>query len=209
MMVLQLPAGTWSRAAIHDTVAAIVRQPAYRRDVRTLLDRLIAWLGELFDRFTAMLGGTPHGRFVAIGAGVIVLGLIISRFAYASRLRGRSFGEGSGARQVTAESGDLWDEAEQLAAAGRFTDAAHALYRATLAFLAHRGLVRLHDSKTSGDYARELHRRGAAAYSAFRRFGGRYDRIVYGSGTCDAAEYNELLADANAVATSRTAERAA
>lgn len=208
-MPWQLPAGTWSRAAIHDTVAAIVRQPVYRRDVRTLLDRLMAWLGELFDRFTAMLGGMPHGRFVAMVAAAIVLALIVSRFAYASRLRGRSFGEGSRTRHVAGDSGDFWADAEQLAAAGRFTEAAHALYRATLALLASGGLVRLHDSKTSGDYARELRRRGAAGYSAFRRFGGRYDRIVYGTRICDAAEYGNLLADANAVATSRTAERAA
>jgi hypothetical protein len=209
MMAWQLPAGTWSRAAIHDTVAAIVRQPAYRRDVRTLLDRLIAWLNDLFERFTAMLGDVPHGRFVAMGAAAIVVALIISRVAYSARLRAPTFGEGGRQRRVTGQSSDLWREAEQLAAAGRFTDAAHALYRATLALLASGGLVRLDDSKTSGDYARELRRRGAAAYIAFRHFGGRYDRIIYGTGRCDPAEYGDLLADAKAVASSRTAERAA
>lgn len=208
-MLWQLPSGIVSRAAIHDTVGAIARQPAFRRDVRTLLDRLVTWFEDLFSRFAEMLGGVPHGRMVTTTAAVVVVVLIIGRIAYASRLRGRTFDEPGSPRARTGNSGDLWAEAEQLAAEGRFTEAAHALYRATLFLLAAGGVVRLHDSKTSGDYARELRRRGAAAYTAFRRFGARYDRIIYGTGSCDASEYRALVADANAVAATRTAERAA
>ncbi|HEY2851279.1 MAG TPA: DUF4129 domain-containing protein [Gemmatimonadaceae bacterium] len=209
MTVWQLPSGSWPRAAIHDTVASIVRQPAYRRDARTLLDRFIGWLGDLLARFTEMLGGMPHGRFVATIAATIIVVLVIGRFAYASRLRATTFDDGSRPRQVRGESADLWAEAEQLAAEGRFTEAAHAMYRATLFLLASGGQVRLHDSKTSGDYARELRRRGASAFGAFHHFGARYDRIIYGTGSCDASEYRALVADANAVAATRTTERAA
>ena len=112
-----------------------------------------------------------------------------------------------GRRATTA--GDPWQSAEALAAAGQFTDAAHVLYGATLALLATRGQIRLHVSKTNGDYARELRRRGAAAHGPFRRFGRRYDRIIYGTGTCDAAEYAALLEEARMVGTARESERAA
>ena len=208
-MAWQLPPQIWSRAAIHDSVAAIVRQSAYNRDVRTLLDRLLEWIQDLYSRFMNALGGVPYGRFfasIALG-GVVVL--FLARIAYASRLRATSTDEGSRSRRIRGESADLWGEAERLAADGHYTEAAHALYRATLSLLAVGGLVRLHASKTSGDYARELRRRGDAAYVAFRRFGGRYDRIIYGTGSCDAAEYAQLLTDANAVAATRAIGRAA
>ena len=69
------------------------------------------------------------------------------------------------------------------------------------------GLIRLHDSKTSGDYARELLRRGSSSYASFRRFGALYDRIIYGAGVCDATEYATLFVAARAITT--RGERAA
>jgi hypothetical protein len=211
MLRVQAPEAIWPRAAIHDTVAAIVRQPAYHRSVgTTLLDRVWGWIADMYSRLVETLGTVPHGRVVAtIAAGTIVL-LVVARIVYAARLRGisaMSLASGRG-RSGTSSSADPWREAEQLAAAGQFTEAAHALYRATVAMLAAAGLVRRHESKTSGDYARELRRRGAPAYTAFRRFGGRYDRIIYGTGVCDAAAYDALLADARAVL-DRQSERAA
>jgi hypothetical protein len=213
-MVLQAAAGVpvpiWSRAAIHDTVAAIVRQGAYRRDVSTtLLDRLLQWLAETFARMVQALGGVPHSRFVATVAAAIVGTLIVARVLYAARLRAPDSAVPATARWRASSTADPWREAEQLAAGGNFTEAAHALYRAALAMLAAAGLVRLHDSKTSGDYARELHRRGASPYASFRRFGARYDRIIYGTGSCDATQYSMLLDAARAVGMATGSARAA
>jgi hypothetical protein len=214
MSALQVPTAvpvpTWSRAAIHDTVAAIVRQPPYRRDLGSaLLDRIMRWLGDLYDRVVEALGSVPHGRTVATIAAMLIGFLILARIGYAARLRGASRGAPEAARARGGASTDPWREAEQLAGKGQFTEAAHALYRATLVMLAASGLVRLHDSKTSGDYARELRRRGAPSHAAFRRFGARYDRVIYGTGLCDAPQYEALLADARAVAAGRGSERAA
>jgi hypothetical protein len=209
MLLVQIPNAIWPRAAIHDTVAAIVRQPAYRRSFgTTLLDRVLGWIGDAYSRLVAALGTVPHGRVVATIAAATVALLVVARIAYAARLRGVSATSAAGGRGRSGTSTDSWRDAEQLAAAGQFTEAAHALYRGTVAVLAARGLVRRHDSKTSGDYSRELRRRGAPAYAAFRRFGARYDRIIYGTGVCDAAGYDALLADARAVL-ERQGERAA
>jgi hypothetical protein len=208
-MLVQAPDATWTRAAIHDTVAAIVRQTAYRRSLgTTLLDRVLGWVAEAYSRLVEALGTVPHGRLVATIAAVIVALLVMARIVYAARLRGVSALSFASRGGENATSSDPWREAQQLAAAGQFTDAAHALYRGTVAMLAAQGLVRRHDSKTSGDYARELRRKGAPAYGAFRRFGGRYDRIIYGTGVCDAVGYDALLADARAVL-ERQGERAA
>ena len=205
-----VPQQTWSRAAIHDTVAAIVRQPAYRRDLgSTLLDRILQWMGEWYARFVDALGVVPHGRAIATAATVAVALLILTRIFYASRLRGVGALRPGARRTRGAISADPWSEAEALSSAGHYTEAAHLLYRGTLAWLAANGLVRLHDSKTSGDYARELRRKGDSAYASFRRFGARYDRIIYGSGVCDAVGYHTLLEDARAVTAGRRGERAA
>lgn len=208
-LVVQALDASWARGAIHDTVAAIVRQPAYHRSLgSTLLDRVWGWIADMYSRLVEALGTVPHGRVVATVAAAIVALLVVARIAYAARLRGVSAMSRASGRGRSGTSVDPWREAEQLAAAGQFTEAAHALYRATVAMLAAGGLVRRHESKTSGDYARELRRRGAPAYGAFRRFGGRYDRIIYGTGVCDAAGYDALLADARAVL-DRPSERAA
>jgi hypothetical protein len=200
----------WPRTAIHDTVAAIVKQRAYRRDVaRTLLDRILDWLSDIFVRVVNAIGEIPHGRAIATIAFAIVVVLILARVLYSGRLRTSEEDQTLFGRGVSTSSTDPWRDAEMLAANGQFTEAAHALYRAALAMLAVKGLVRLHESKTSGDYARELRRRGAPVHAPFRRFGARYDRIIYGAGECDAMQYAALLDDARALAIVRDSERAA
>ena len=199
----------WPRAAVHDTVAAIVKQAAYRRELSTtLLDRVMQWIQEALARLIESFRGMPHGRLVATVAAVIVGILIVARVVYAARLRAAVLEEGERRVGVGGSARDPWREAERLAASGQFTDAAHALYRATVGLLAASGLIRRHDSKTSGEYARELRRGGAPAYAGFRRFGSLYDRIIYGDGVCNASEYTALLEAARSV-TVRGSERAA
>jgi hypothetical protein len=197
-MLQQLQDTIWSRTAIHDTVAAIVRQEGYRRSLRqSLVERFFDWLGQMFDWLNQSLKGTRYGQAIAIGVAVFLALLVIGRLAYAARLRSESERYKRSERGGTVSTSDAWREAEQLAAAGRFTEAAHALYRATLSLLARRAHLRLHPSKTTGDYVRELRMRSSPAYSGFRQFGRRYDRIIYGHGSCDAESYASLLADAN------------
>jgi hypothetical protein len=205
-----LQAQPWSREAIHDTVAAIVNQAGYRRDLRsTLLDRILQWIADGYGRLFDALGTVPHGRVIAtIAAGVLAL-LIVARVAYAARLRTLRPDDATTRKRGSRRADDPWGEAEALAQNGQFTEAAHALYRATIAGLAAGGLVRPHESKTSGDYARELRRRGAPSYAAFRRFGARYDRILYGTGVCDADDFRALREEARTVLAPRGAERAA
>ena len=214
MMVLQVvssgPARVWPKSAIHDTVAAIVQQTAYRRNVASsLLDRFLQWLWDAIASLIDGMRAIPHGRVLATVAFAVILVLVSARMLYSARLRSTEAGESLLGFSVGRSMGDPWRDAEQLASSGRYTEAAHALYRAALAMLEAKGLVRLHDSKTSGDYARELRRRGAPAYAPFRRFGSRYDRIIYGTGICDAVEYGALLDEARALAAARDSERAA
>ena len=57
--------------------------------------------------------------------------------------------------------------------------------------------------------ARELRARGSPAYAPFRHFGRRYDHIIFGIGSCDAAGYQALLDDARPVLAAVEGARAA
>lgn len=84
--------------------------------------------------------------------------------------------------------------AQELAARGEYTEAAHALYRALLEALARRERVRLHPSKTVGDYVRDLRQRSSSLFGRFRDFARSYETVVYGIGVCDRERYERLLA---------------
>jgi hypothetical protein len=87
---------------------------------------------------------------------------------------------------------DRWAEAQRLAAAGQYTEAAHALYAALLESIARGEELHLHPSKTVGDYARELRRRSSALLPRYRDFARSYEVVVYGLGICDQDRYERL-----------------
>jgi hypothetical protein len=89
---------------------------------------------------------------------------------------------------------DPWETAQELAERGEYTEAAHALYAALLEAVARDEPVRLHASKTAGDYARELHRLNSSRFGGFREFARAYETVVYGLRACDRARYMRLLA---------------
>ncbi len=186
----------WPAAAIRDTVAAIARQSAYRRTFTTsLFDRLLGWLSDLWGRVLDPLRHSTDARLLVIALAALLVLTVAARLVVAARATASDAGRAGGPGAVT-RAGDPWADAERLAAAGQFTAAAHALYGALLVRLAGRGAVRLHPSKTAGDYARELRRAGLSEQVPFQRFRRRYDRVIYGTGTCTSDEYAALLLDA-------------
>ena len=202
---MRLPQGgvpPWPDDAVHDSVAAIARQAMYQRAVgQTLMKQLLAWIGRLINEVAALFRGSGAGRAITIAGIVLLAVLVIARFIVSTVAAREHRSRAAGFRGMTAHASDPWGDAERLAIAGRFTEAAHAVFAALLLAFAARGEVRLHGSKTTGDYARELRRRGAAGESGFRAFRARYDRIIYGVGECSEEEYAALLRDARPLLT--------
>ena len=129
----------------------------------------------------------------------IALLIIAAAFAVIQHLRRRLHdGDAHGAAGDMLRSGlrsrDAWTTAQELAAQGDFTGAAHALYVALLGNLARRELLRLHPSKTIGDYLRELRRRPTAPVQTVREFARAYEVVAYGLRACDADRYARLHA---------------
>jgi hypothetical protein len=186
-----VPAGT-----VHDSVASIASSSAYNRSIsESLWTTFWRWLNDSIDKLIESFRGSGTGRWVTISLLILLVVLILVRsYLAAKAARENVAHQVGGARSEGAAH--PWVLAQRLAAAGNFTDAAHALLAAMLAAIAARGDVRLHASKTAGDYARELRRRGSSSHPRFESFRRRYDVAVYGQGEVSEAEYAELLEDA-------------
>ena len=162
----------------------------------SLLDRALDWIGDWLRRLYAAVPEVPHAKWIILGIAILLVLAIAARFALGAEAEerrrrarsGRAFG-----------GGDPLVEAERLAAAGDYTEAAHLLYRGVTERLAVGEQIKLHPSKTSGDYARELRTRGSAVHNEFWQFGRRYDRVLFDIGTCDAATYAVLRDQANRI----------
>ena len=177
---------------MHDTVRAVVRDPAFRRSLRrSFADRLLIWLLDGLDRLRRLFDHLPSTRTFGLALVALIVLFVAARFIIAARARDER-GERTARRHGAASAIDPWTSAETLIGAGRYEEAAHALYRGVILALGRDERLRLDPSKTSGDYARELRRRGAASLTPFRHFTRRFDVAVYGHGGCDAAALEEL-----------------
>lgn len=178
--------------AVFEQAAYVKRQPSW---LARLIQRVFDWIAEQLSHMTAMRRASPTAFWTVIIVAAAIAAAIIARLAWVSYVRRK---RGIAARPAPAGSSavgfgrDPWSAAQQFAASGDFTAAAHALYAALLATIARRGLVRLHPSKTAGDYARELRARSASGFSLFRDFARAYDVVVYGTGVCDRERWERL-----------------
>jgi hypothetical protein len=193
-MFLQSPGagGRWPAQAVHDTVAAIMRDAAYRRSLReSIWDRWLSWFVGVIRHFLSGVRESPSLRYALLSAGALIVVAIVARVIVGHRTRAVAEANAIAARRVIR--GDPFAEAERAASEGRYTDAAHALYQAVIESLARGSRLRIHRSKTTGDYGRELRVAGSPAYANFRNFGRLFDRIIFGRGVCDERGYLELL----------------
>ena len=181
--------------AVRDTIAAVFRQRAYDRSIiRTLWDRLLEvvfrWIQELFIAVSRSptAKGAIAAVLIALLIALIVRAIVVGVGGSSPFTRGTARGQRAGAQ------GDRWAAAQRLAAAGQYTEAAHALYGALLDSIAHRERLRLHPSKTAGDYSRDLRGQSSPLFAPFRDFARSYEFVVYGWSGCDRARYDRLYA---------------
>jgi hypothetical protein len=193
--VLQESVGRWTKREIHDTVAAIAQQRIYAPARQSLVGRLMRYLFERIAEALDLIRGSPDARVLVITAlvaiaVVIVARVVVGRRADAARNARR------GVARIGAGGPEAWSLARELAAAGDYTGACHALYAAVLDALAREGALKRHSSKTSGDYVRELRQRGSPRDREFREFAGDFDRVIYGLGVAEAEDYSRLTSAA-------------
>ena len=192
-------APSWPQAAVHDTVAAIARGAEFERAVgESAMRRILGMIGRALNALFQFFRGSETGRHVTLAIVILIVAAIALHFILAT-LAARNGVVAADSHPARARAADAWREAERLSAEGRFTDASHALLAALLSSFAQRGEVRLHASKTAGDYARELARRGSSGRAPFQQFRRRYDAVIFGIGSCTAEEYAALLREAQPI----------
>jgi hypothetical protein len=164
------------------------------------------WIGAWLGRILHALAGHQAANVIvrtAVVAAVLAIALRIFLPGFALPERAARSARG-------AARDDWWGLAARLASEGSFTDAAHALYLALVTAAAARGLVVIHESKTTGDYLREVRRaQGRAApgtpryvsaseLAAWRDFTRAYEAAIYGVRVVSESEYRTLRTLASA-----------
>lgn len=180
--------------AVRDTLAAVFDARAFDRSLReTAWNRLTTWFSEMIDRLTSAVGSSPVAYWAARVLLVLLVAAILARLAFVAWARWQARDPSRAAARARRGIGrDPWEGAQAAAAAGRYTEAAHLLYVALLAALAGRERLRLHPSKTAGDYARELRGRASPAFAPFREFATGYETVVYDLQHCDRERFEQL-----------------
>ncbi|HLB08953.1 MAG TPA: DUF4129 domain-containing protein [Gemmatimonadaceae bacterium] len=194
VLLEQLPEQT-----IHRAVQAVYAVPTYNRT--SLWSRFWGFVWEMLGRFFlwilpafGVLRKSPPLFWTLIVGLALLTAAVIARSVYLWRARTALRIAGQGwEMQPGATRGDAWAAAQQLAARGDFTAAAHALYAALLDAGARQNQLRLHPSKTAGDYVREVRKRASPIFPGFRDFARAYELVIYGLGECNRDRYERLL----------------
>lgn len=159
-----------------------------------MLELLLRWVTGMIAGALAVAAQHPVVGVVARTALVIAGLLIGARIVYSlfARYAPPRFARHSSL--ASSRATDWRATARELATSGDFTAAAHALYLALLTSIAQQGLVLLDESKTTGDYLRELRQRthDAANTRWFDEFTRSYEVVIYGAGVCDSERYSKL-----------------
>ncbi len=192
-------AAPWSADAVRDTIAAVVRHADYQRALTdSLWNRIGRWIVERIAELMVGVRGSPTGRVVTIALLVLAVALIVARLVIGMHAD-RAARHAPRPPRTSGAGTAMFSDAERLAAAGDYTGAAHALFGALLSACAARGEIRLHSSKTTGDYARELRTRQSSSLRPFQLFRERYDRVIYGDLQCSALDYAALAREAQSL----------
>lgn len=188
-----------SDSAIERVRDSVFAQPDFNG--YSLWEHFLAWLHDRIVHLEALLSqlfaGSHHSPLLFWSLTAVLTLLLLAVAARAGYLwyggtprgvRGARARRGRGA----GRHADPWVTAQEFAAAGDYTAGAHALYAATLDAAEARREIRIHSSKTAGDYAREVRTRAPERFPGFREFARLYESVIYGVGRCDGLLFDRL-----------------
>ena len=144
------------------------------------------WLGRMLMRFFSWLAPafgvlkrSPSLFWAVLIAIVLLTAAVVARWLYLWRARNALRASGAAWDQLRGSSrADAWGSAQMLAARGDYTAAAHALYAALLDAGARQEQLKLHPSKTAGDYVREVRRISSPIFPNLRDFARAYELVI-------------------------------
>ena len=194
--------------------AILARAEFQRTEKVSLWDRTVArfwhWVGRVFDGMAGLGAKTPWlggllewGLFLAAAVGLVIF---VFRSLSQQRLR-VALSDGVALNTAWSRESDDWAKlAETNAAAGDWREAVHSLYWAAIVFLEARRAWRHNPARTPREYVRLL-APGSPQQTALRGLTQTLERVWYGFGEADAAEYQRARALFDGLAAQRNSER--
>ena len=189
-----LPAPREGAAEAQRRAEEILDRPEFRPEPRSLLQRLLDEIGELFDRIVSGVGrGNVVVAWTAVAVVAVLLGLVLWRAVRALQVDpGTRGGVAVDGRRRPAA--DWRSEAATHEAAGRWRDALRCTWRATVAELAARGLVEEVPGRTTGEYRRSVAQSVPSAAGPFARATSLFEDAWYAAVEVGPAETSEVRA---------------
>jgi len=201
----QLPTSDQIDRALRDVYARPEFRPRPEGSIWDLLlkpiQRFLGWLARQFEGFRGLEDSAPWVywlivAWLALTALAIIGHLVFTALSAMPDRRRRRLEAAEVEPRVGPRTPADWeDEARRAAAAGRWREAAMALYQALLLRLDARGAVRFDPSKTPGDYRREVRRHPelATPFNAFLR---GFEPVAFGGRGLDPEGYERLRGSA-------------
>jgi hypothetical protein len=175
-----------------ERLQAILARPEFQGDQsrpwwEQLLGPLLGLVLYFVARFVQTMADASSGREGVFGVAVLIVCvvLIASVLVYLVRavrlsVRRDSRVRASSLAERRERSERLWQTAQQLAAAGQFTEAVRIVYLSALYALDERALLHVESSQTNREHARRLERVHPEVANTFGDVVETYDRLRYG-----------------------------
>jgi len=166
--------------------------------LKRLVQRLVDWLGRLFERIPELPGPAPRALFwVVVGVGAAILAMALW-LALRSLLR-RFTRQAAEYRKIeisrppeAPDSDAVLSEARQAAAAGAYRDAIRRLYLALLLKLDSAGLLSYHPAKTNWEHLRSF--ADERLRPTFASLTSIFDHSWYGAKSAALSDYEQCEA---------------
>lgn len=182
-----------------DRAAEILRRSEFQEPepgrLRQLWTWILDWLGELFDIPFVGGGGGGVGTLLvwvilAAAAGFLVWVIVRAQWRVD---RGSSDPSKLSATTIAGKTAAEWDAiAADAEAAGNWGPAVRARYRALVARLADRRLVRVRPGSTSGEHRSDVADRWPVGEGSFTPAAERFDEVWYGGRDAGPDDVEEL-----------------
>lgn len=203
----QLP----GRQEVFDALDRTLARPEFRPYEPSMLQRAWTWVQDtwreaqlaVLRQIAEWVGGDLQlGRLILIALLVVLAGFLL--YAVWSMLGRRSAGaEGPGfatpslSSDVPPRASERLRAAYELAQAGQYAEAMHALYQGAVLWLDEAGKARYEEGKTGGEYAREIEQRELRA--TFRRLLRAFYPVAYGGRPAVEAAWSKMAAAASSL----------
>jgi len=182
---------------IRDRADEILSRAEFERH-KSLLERVLDWIGDQLSRFSFGIGGGPGfagdliGLILLVGALVLVVVLIRSL----RRVPRRPEPEPAlSVEEAARRSASDWrTDAERFEAEQRWRDAMRARYRELVRTLVDDGTLADVPGRTTGEYERELAAARPAAADAFSTLTALFEDVWYGGQPATAEQHRRFRA---------------